>query len=170
MHNIAGMSIIQRRVSAHIEGDFVVFLIGARINKPWNVRHLVWFLPLMQRMIKELEARPDSGFMGYEGMGLTSLVQYWRSLDQLMAYARARDSAHFPAWVEFNKRIGSNGDIGIWHETYCVRANEYECVYNNMPAYGLARVAALVDASGNRQTARGRLGQTDGADDPTVSS
>jgi hypothetical protein len=164
------MSIIQRRVTAHIEGDFVVFLIGARINKPWNVRHLVWFLPLMQRMIKELEARPDSGFMGYEGMGLTSLVQYWRSLDQLMAYARSRDSAHFPVWVEFNKRIGSHGDIGIWHETYCVRANEYECIYNNMPAYGLARVAALVDASGKRQTARGRLGQSDGADDPTVAS
>jgi hypothetical protein len=162
------MAIIQRRVTAHIEGDFVVFLIGARINKLWKVKELIWFMPLMRRMIKELEARPDSGFMGYESMGLTSLVQYWRSLDQLMAYARARESVHFPAWVEFNKRIASGGDIGIWHETYCVRANEYECVYNNMPAYGLARVASLVDASGGRQTARGRLGQTDGSDDPTL--
>lgn len=160
------MAIIQRRVTAKIEGDFVVFLIGARINKPWKLAELIWFLPLMQRMLKELEARPDSGFMGYETMGIGTLVQYWRSLDQLMAYARARDSVHFPAWVEFNKRIGSNGDIGIWHETYCVRAGEYECVYNNMPAYGLARVASLVDATGTHQTARGRLGQTDGSDDP----
>lgn len=161
------MAIIQRRVTAKIEGDFVVFLIGARINKPWNIKDVFWFLPLMPRMIKELEARPDSGFMGSETMGFTTLVQYWRSLDQLMAYARERDSVHFPAWVEFNKRIGSRGDIGIWHETYCVRAGEYECVYNNMPAYGLARVASLVDASGARQTARGRLGQSDGSDDPT---
>lgn len=163
---IGGMTIIQRRVTAHIEGDFVVFLIGARINKPWKVKELIWFLPQMQRMIKELEARPESGFMGYEPHGIATLCQYWRSLDQLMAYARAKDSVHFPAWVEFNKRIGSRGDIGIWHETYCVRANEYECVYNNMPAYGLARVASLVDASGKRQTARGRLGQSDGSDEP----
>lgn len=162
------MSVIRRRVTAKIEGDFVVFLIGARINAPWKVGHLVWFLPLMGKMIKELEGRPDSGFLGVEPMGLTSMVQYWRSLDQLMAYARARDSVHFPAWVEFNKRIGSSGDIGIWHETYCVRAGEYECIYNNMPAYGLARVAQLQDAAGQLHSARGRLGQTDGSDNPGV--
>jgi hypothetical protein len=164
------MTIVQRRVTAKIEGDFVVFLIGARINKPWKLKELIWFLPLMNKMVKELEARPESGFMGYEGMGLTTLLQYWRSVDQLMAYARDRNSTHFPAWVEFNKRIGSNGDIGIWHETYCVRANEYECVYNNMPAYGLARVSQLVDATGAQQTARGRLRQTDGSDDPSAAS
>jgi hypothetical protein len=161
------MPVIQRRVSAKLEGDFVVFLIGARINAPWKVVQLAWFLPLMGRMIRELEARPDSGLLGVEPMGLTSMVQYWRSLDQLMAYARARDSIHFPAWVEFNKRIGSNGDIGIWHETYCVRSGEYECIYNNMPAYGLARVTQMRDAGGSQQTARGRLGQTDGSDDPS---
>jgi hypothetical protein len=161
------MSVIRRRVTAKIAGDFVVFLIGARINSPWKIGHLVWFVPLMGKMIKELQGRPDSGFLGVEPIGITSMVQYWRSLDQLMAYARARDSVHFPAWVEFNKRIGSSGDIGIWHETYCIRAGEYECVYNNMPAYGLARVSELQDATGQAQTARGRLGQTDGSDDPT---
>ena len=95
------------------------------------------------------------------------MVQYWRSLDQLIAYARARDSEHFPAWVEFNKRVGSNGDFGIWHETYCVRAGEYECIYNNMPPYGLARVTETRDATGQTHTARGRLGRSDGKDDPT---
>ena len=162
------MPVIRRRVTAKIEGDFVVFLIGARVNSPWKLGKLAWFLPLMGKMIKELQARPDSGFLGVEPMGLTSMVQYWRSLDQLMAYARARESVHFPAWVEFNKRIGSSGDIGIWHETYCVRAGEYECIYNNMPAYGLARVTELQDASGSMHTARGRLKHSDGADDPTV--
>ena len=161
------MSVIRRRMTAKIEGDFVVFLIGARINSPWKLRTVAWFMPLMPRMIKELQARPQSGFLGVEGLGLTSMVQYWRSLDQLVAYARERDSTHFPAWVEFNKRIGSNGDIGIWHETYCVRAGDYECVYNNMPAFGLARVTQLAEADGKLHTARGRLGQSDGADDPT---
>lgn len=161
------MPIIRRRVTAKIEGDFVVFLIGARINAPWKLLQVAWFIPLMGRMIRELERQPESGFLGFEPIGLTSMVQYWRSLDQLMAYARARDDVHFPAWVEFNKRIGSNGDIGIWHETHCVRAGEYECLYNNMPAFGLARVSQLRDATGPEQTARGRLKQTDGTDDPT---
>jgi hypothetical protein len=53
------MTIVQRRVTAKIEGDFVVFLIGARINKPWKIKELIWFLPLMNRMVKELEARPE---------------------------------------------------------------------------------------------------------------
>lgn len=162
------MSIIRRRVTAKIEGDFVVFLIGARINAPWKVWQLAWFLPLMGRMLGELEQRKDSGFLGVEPLGVTSMVQYWRSLDQLMAYARARDAVHFPAWVEFNKRIGSSGDIGIWHETYCIRAGDYECLYNNMPPHGLARVTQLQDAVGQAQTARGRLGQPDGTDAPTT--
>ena len=29
--------IIPKRVTAELEGDFVVFLIGIRINKPWKV-------------------------------------------------------------------------------------------------------------------------------------
>ena len=30
--------VFQGRCSADLEGDFVVFLIGMRINKPWDVR------------------------------------------------------------------------------------------------------------------------------------
>src|SRR5262245_21311794 len=33
--------------------------------------------------------------------GLTTNVQYWRSLEQLMAYSRARDQTHYPNWVKF---------------------------------------------------------------------
>jgi hypothetical protein len=29
--------VIPQRMSAQIEGNFVVFLIGMRINKPWKV-------------------------------------------------------------------------------------------------------------------------------------
>jgi hypothetical protein len=40
---------------------------------------------------------------------------------------------------EFNRLIRDSGEVGVWHETYLVRAGEYETLYGNMPAFGLAR-------------------------------
>lgn len=158
------MPTINRRIAAKIEGDFVVFIIGARINRPWNLPKYLWFVTTMPKMLAELAARPESGFLGVERLGLTTNIQYWRSFEQLTAYARDRDQTHYPYWVRFNKEIASNGDIGIWHEAYLVRAGEYEAVYNNMPALGLARVAKHVDAVGRDMTAAGRAGRSDGTD------
>jgi hypothetical protein len=152
--------IIDRRVTAHIQGDFVVFLIGMRINKPWKPHQWLPTLRAMPNMLKELEAAPaEHGFLGYMNLGLLSLVQYWRSFDHLEAYARARDKHHWPAWLEFNRLMkDSRGDVGIWHETYLVRAGEYESIYSGMPMMGLAKAAQLADASGDAEAARGRLG------------
>jgi hypothetical protein len=162
------MTVIARRMTAKIEGEFVVFLIGARFNKWWKLGRLKWIGDAMNAMIAELERQPESGFLGYESwFGRTSImVQYWRSKEQLMAYARSRDAVHFPAWVRFNKEIGSNGDFGIWHETYVIRPGDYECVYNNMPLFGLAKATQSVAAEGKLLTAAGRLGLTDGSDAP----
>jgi hypothetical protein len=160
------MPTINRRIAAKIEGDFVVFLIGARINRWTKLPQYLWFMSTMPKMLAELQARPESGFLGAQRLGPTTVVQYWRSFEQLTAYARDRDLTHYPYWVRFNKEIGSNGDIGIWHETYMVRAGEYEAVYNNMPAIGLARVAGHVDAQGRNMTAAGRAGRSDGTDAP----
>ncbi|MFN8218113.1 MAG: DUF4188 domain-containing protein [Solirubrobacterales bacterium] len=149
-------------MTAEIEGDFVVFLIGMRINRPWKVSRWWPVFTAMPRMVKELEARPDSGFLGaqtYLGGPLKPmLVQYWRSFDQLEAYARTHDAEHWPAWVEFNRRVGSSGDVGIWHETYLVPAGRYDCVYNNMPPTGLGAVAKLVPATGRKAAAASRAG------------
>jgi len=155
-------SVVDRRVTANIEGDFVVFLIGMRINRPLRV-HRWWPVFLaMPRMIRELEGRPESGFLGaklYLGSPLQPMVvQYWRSFDQLEAYARARDVSHWPAWVKFNKRIGSNGDVGIWHESYLVQAGRYDSVYNNMPPTGLGAVSELIPATGRKAAAASRAG------------
>ena len=160
------MTSINRRIAASIDGDFVVFLIGARFNRWWKLPKYVWFFSTMPKMLAELAAHPESGFLGSETLGLTTNVQYWRSLEQLVAYSRNRDQAHYPYWVRFNKEIGSNGDIGIWHETFLVRAGEYECIYNNMPLRGLARVARRIDAVDGATTAPGRLGRADGDDSP----
>ena len=62
-----------------------------------------------------------------------------------------------PAWREFNRIIGTNGDVGIWHETYRVRPGDYENIYVNMAPFGVGRVGALVEANGAHAEAEGRL-------------
>jgi hypothetical protein len=146
-----------QRLTVEMDGDFVVFLIGMRINKPWKMHKWLPVFLAMPKMLKELSQRPESGFLGYT-MGLISITQYWRSFEHLEAYARSKELSHWPAWVDFNKRIGgSRGDVGIWHETYRIQAGQYEAVYSGMPAMGLGKVGRLVPASGARETARGRL-------------
>ena len=149
--------IIPQRMAAHLDGDFVVFLIGMRINKPWKLHKWIPTLLAMPRMLKELERNPDSGFLGHIFAPFL-IVQYWRSFEHLEAYARSHDHAHWPAWVAFNRRMAaSRGDVGIWHETYQVRAGQYEAIYSGMPPIGLGRVGKLVPASGQHDSARGRM-------------
>jgi fumigallin biosynthesis monooxygenase-like protein len=159
--------VIDSRVTADIEGDFIVFLIGMRINKFWKVWKWLPVLFAMPRIVRELEQRPESGFLGatlYAGSPRRPmLVQYWRSFQALETYARSKDAAHWPAWVRFNKHVGSRGDVGIWHETYLVPAGGYECVYNNMPPTGLGAVTRLVPATGRKATAASRAGVRDEA-------
>jgi hypothetical protein len=154
-------AVIQRRMAADIDGDFVVFLIGMRINKFWKVHKWLPVLWAMPRMLKELAGRPDSGLLGFRfhnGIRNHLVVQYWRSFDHMERYARDPAAGHVPAWVAFNRRVGSSGDVGIWHETYRVAAGQYEAIYHNMPAYGLGAASRLVPAAGRYATAAGRLG------------
>jgi hypothetical protein len=153
-------AVIRKRVRAEIEGSFVLFMIGARINKPWKLNVVLPFLATMPRMLKELTAQPELGLLHVrQQFGATSatLTQYWRSFEHLEAYARAQDHQHLPAWQWFNRQLGSNGDIGIWHETYLIDPGRYETVYNSMPPYGLGAAGKLVDAAGARQSARERI-------------
>ena len=137
----------------------VVFLIGMRINKLWKVHKWLPVARAMGRMLKELEADADTGLLGVEGFGLGNgvLVQYWRSFEHLESYAVDKAREHAPAWAAFNKAVASKGDVGIWHETYRVRPGDYECVYNNMPAFGLAKATHTVPATGRRESAPGRM-------------
>jgi Domain of unknown function (DUF4188) len=64
-----------------------------------------------------------------------------------------------PAWAAFNRAVASRGDVGIWYETYCVRATDFECIYNNMPPFGLGKATTLVPARGHLDTAEGRMNQ-----------
>lgn len=52
----------RERLTANLEGDFVVFLIGMRINKPWKAHKWLPVATAMPRMIKELYRQPELGF------------------------------------------------------------------------------------------------------------
>ena len=149
------------RHTAHIDGDFVVFIIGMRINRPWKPHKWLPVLMAMPPMVKELEASPESGFLGAsQGFlsGGPALVQYWRSFEDLERYARDAEARHMPAWRKFNQRVRGSGDVGIWHETYRVHAGDYEAIYGNVPRIGLAAAGQHLPLVGSSATAARRIG------------
>jgi hypothetical protein len=77
-----------RRITAEIDGDFVVFLIGARFND--KLRFARSFLDLggrrgMKHMLDYLVDHPEKGLLAYE-MGIPTIVQYWRSFERPHRY------------------------------------------------------------------------------------
>jgi hypothetical protein len=152
MAQIAG-----RRMMAEIDGDFVVFLIGASPSKLHLVRSLIDLGGRhgMRHMLDYLVAHPEKGLLGYQ-MGLPTIVQYWRSFEHLEAFAGDAGDPHLAVWRNYWRRVGNSGRTGIWHETYLVRAGEYEAVYGNMPPFGLGKAGRLVPLS-ESSSARGRL-------------
>lgn len=151
--------IFEERMTADVDGEFVVFLIGLRVNKPWKLHKWLPVAGAMQKMIDELYGKPELGFVSHESwVGRTTImVQYWKSFEQLENYAKSKTSHHLPAWAAFNKKVGSNGDVGIWHETYLSQKGQYECVYNNMPKFGLAKAGDHVAATGKYMSAGDRI-------------
>lgn len=154
------------------DGDVVVFNIGMILRKPHRVD--LWS-PVsfgMGRMIKELSinrdafenggAEHDLGFLGAEtlfGPRGPWVVQYWRSVDHLYAYAHNRDLTHYPAWRAFNRAARKHPEaVGIWHETFAVSAENIETVYGNGGVAGLGRVAGTVPVESRGRSARERLG------------
>ncbi len=156
--------VVPGRVTFDHDGDVVVFLIGMRINRFRSVRRWWPVFTAMPKMLRELSVDPSIGLLGYAGalQGLRSptVIQYWRDTDSLLAYAKAPDREHHPAWSAFNRAVReSRGAVGIWHETYVVRRGSFEAVYVDMPARGLGKVFGTVEAGGRRATAAGRLGR-----------
>jgi hypothetical protein len=130
------------RYTAEVDGDFVVFLIGMRINKPWLPWRWWRTFRSMTPMLKSLRASPEKGLLAayptlVPGVGPT-VIQYWRSVGHLDRFAKDAADKHSPMQRWFNTKIGYDGAVGIWHETYIVRAGDYEAIYGNMPRIGLA--------------------------------
>src|SRR5699024_10645499 len=85
----------------------------------------------------------DLGFLGAQSMfGGTGpwVVQYWKSVEHLYAYARMGEKEHLPAWQAFNRVARQHpGAVGIWHETYDVPSSGIETLYGNGAEVGLAK-------------------------------
>jgi hypothetical protein len=155
------MEINKGRWTAQIDGDFVVFLIGADLRDPEQAGPAGELLMAMIDMLGELEGDPAKGLLGYQVFGAIGgvIVQYWRSFEALESYAKNPDAKHAPVWRAWN-RLGEDemGEAGIWHETYQVKAGSYEAIYQNMPATGLQRAGEPVTVTEARLTARQRMG------------
>jgi hypothetical protein len=137
----------------------VVFLIGMTFAKPWRVDAWLPTLLAMPRMLAELSRQPERGLLGYRSMISPRgpvVVQYWRDVDSLYNYAAAGDAVHRPAWTAFNRRARRvPGAVGIWHETFQVRAAE--TMYVDMRPFGLGAAVGTVPVSPRGDGARARL-------------
>ena len=77
--------IIAERMTAELDGEVIVFLIGMRINRGWKLHKWLPLARAMPRMLRELEASPNAGFLGFHTWfgNPTITLQYWRSFDDL---------------------------------------------------------------------------------------
>jgi hypothetical protein len=152
-------AVIAGRQTALRSEPFVVFVIGMRINKPWKIWQWGRVAAAMPRMLKELYQNPGLGFLGGQMWFSRTfvMIQYWRSVDALNAYAKSREAQHLPAWTAFNTSVGNSGDVGIFHETYRIEPGDFECVYVNMPRFGIGAIEPLQPAAGALAGAAGRM-------------
>ena len=150
------------RYTAEYNESFVVFLIGMRVNKFLSFRKWIPVANAMSPMLETLYANPQKGFLGGENFFsiwpvTTCLVSYWRSFEDLEHFAKSKDEPHLEAWRKFNQAVGGDGTVGIWHETYKVEAGAYECIYNNMPRFGLAAATNHMLITSRKDSARSRI-------------
>lgn len=158
------------RVTHAYDGDLVLFLIGLRIHQPWRLGVVGRAFAAMPRMIAELERNreaadrgeaDDLGFLGarylLDGPHPT-VLQYWRSTEDLYRYAADPDLAHRPAWKAFyGWAAKAPAAVTIWHETYAVPAGGHESLYAGPAGFGLAALDGVVPVSQRGERARERM-------------
>jgi hypothetical protein len=154
--------IVPGRQTADLDGEAVLFLIGMRVNRLAAVGQWWPVARAMGGMLRELAATPDSGLLAarswWWGRNI-AFQQYWESTDKLIAYANDPGRRHRPAWTDFFRRVGldEGGAVGIWHETIRLAPGSVECIYGNMPRFGIGEAVGIVPAIGHRRTAAERL-------------
>src|SRR5262245_40320131 len=66
---VVGMVLQPGRWTAELDGDFVVFLIGAMVHDPAVASEAADLLMTMADMLDELESDPSQGLLGYTRHG-----------------------------------------------------------------------------------------------------
>ena len=162
MTDVLKNGVFAGRYTAEYEDSFVVFLIGMRVNQFWNIRKWLPVSNAMGPMLEVLYRNPQTGFLGGEAFFriwpvVPCLVTYWKSFEDLDHFAKSKDQPHLEPWRKFNQAVGSDGTVGIWHETYKVEAGAYECIYGNMPRFGFAAATKHVPITSRKDSARNRI-------------
>ena len=85
------------------------------------------------------------------------LVQYWCSYVDFERFVRNLGDPHLPAWRRFNRLVGADGAVGIFHETYIVEKANYEAIYSNLLIFGFTKATEYVPAVDRREAARRHL-------------
>jgi len=153
-------TVVPGRMTARLDKPVVLFLIGTRFNRLRSAPKWLWFARTMPAMLKELERKPETGLLWYRtylSWPVVMVQQYWKSFDHLLAYAADRGAEHQPAWARYMRELAADGSVGIWHETYRVEPGKFECIYGNMPPFGLAAATASVPAEGRLAGAKARF-------------
>ena len=88
------------------------------------------------------------------------MIQWWRSTDDLYAYAAAPDHQHRPAWSEFFQaaRSAPGRSRSGTRPTPCEPGGA-ESVYAGAAPFGLGAVAGTIPVSRRGEHARERLGK-----------
>jgi heme-degrading monooxygenase HmoA len=98
-------------------------------------------------MLHELKEQPALGMLGVRafptGRNVT-VLQYWRSYEDLQRYADA--SRHQHAFQYYFRQQYKSGALGIFHETYVVPAHNYEAIFVHMPEFGLGAALSRIPA------------------------
>lgn len=130
----------------------IVFMFGMRVNRWGEVRHWLPLWRSLRRMIRQQRDRPQSGMLWStswrDGREIT-VLQYWRDMETLMAYAQDKTYGHAHVWKKYNHGIGDTGEVGIWHEAYAIdpeTPGRLHTIYRDVPKRGLAAATELADA------------------------
>ncbi|MEL7223788.1 MAG: DUF4188 domain-containing protein [Cyanobacteria bacterium P01_D01_bin.36] len=150
------------RYTANVSEPCVVFLIGMRVNRFWAIKKWFSVASAMGPMMTTLSEHPEKGLLGsrmfFRAWPLeTCMVSYWRSFEDLTRFARSQNEPHWQSWQQFISTVGNDGSVGIWHETYKIEPANCECIYGNMPAYGLAAATAHIPISKKTRNATNRM-------------
>ncbi|KRE61705.1 DUF4188 domain-containing protein [Nostocoides sp. Soil756] len=158
------------RVTHAYDGPLAVFLIGLRVHRPWKVGIVRRAALAMPGMVAELEAnkaaaaRGEAESLGYLGSRSTleplgtTMIQWWRSTEDIYAYANSADHSHRPAWTAFYAAAKADPKaVTIWHETYAVEPGHAESVYAGPSRLGLGRLAGVIPVGRRGETARERV-------------
>ena len=154
-------NLIDTRMMADLEDEFLVFVIELQIHRFWRFRKWYPAVTAMNQMLAELMEEPEYGLLSFEywfAFRRQLFMMYWRSYEHMHDWALNKTATHIPGWRMSNKLMKEHPDVmGFWHESYVVQAYQYESFYRNVPVVGLGRVGKLVPIKGGMSTSAARL-------------